>query len=657
MIRFLQQKDQRIIKAIFIVIIGVVSISMVIYLIPGLTGAGESAPDTYATVYPHWYSRFLSSGDEISQARVEQLTHQQLMQRNPQYADNPMIVKFFESQVGQQLVQQEVLLEAARNLGIRASDNDVLQYLHKGQLGELLFPGGVFIGQDRYAALIAQHDMSVPQFEDEVKSDIVVHRLQALITAGVSVSDQEVRDNYRKASVKIKFDYAVLSASDLGKTINPSDSDLQAFFTKNAARYAKAVPEERKITYFAFTPNDIPGGVPQPTQQQIQAYYTAHQSEYSVPQQSKSRHILIQVAAGADAKTDAAAKAKAEDVLKQLRAGGNWTDLAKKYSDDPGSKGSGGELGFAQPGRMVPEFDHAIFNQKIGDIEIVKSQFGYHVVQVEERQDKHSQPLSEVLPVITAALIREGSAQAQQSYAQTLTSEAIKNGLEKTAAAHHLEVVTSQPVDQRGVIAGLPSSAQLLAKAFESKQGDPPQFAPTGEGYAVFQVTGIAPAHAPAFADWKSHVLDDYRSEQLPVLLNQKTQELANKAKSENDLAKAAKEEGATVKTSDLVNATGQVPDLGEVGQVAPQLFDLTVGSISGPIDSQRTGVVAKIVDKQEPSADDIAKNLDQMRDQMLEERRNDAFGVFAGNLMDDYKKHNRIRLNAKAATQPSPGT
>ena len=657
MIRFLQQKDQRIIKAIFIVIIGVVSISMVIYLIPGLTGAGESAPDTYATVYPHWYSRFLSSGDEISQARVEQLTHQQLMQRNPQYADNPMIVKFFESQVGQQLVQQEVLLEAARNLGIRASDNDVLQYLHKGQLGELLFPGGVFIGQDRYAALIAQHDMSVPQFEDEVKSDIVVHRLQALITAGVSVSDQEVRDNYRKASVKIKFDYAVLSASDLGKTINPSDSDLQAFFTKNAARYAKAVPEERKITYFAFTPNDIPGGVPQPTQQQIQAYYTAHQSEYSVPQQSKSRHILIQVAAGAAAKTDAAAKAKAEDVLKQLRAGGNWTDLAKKYSDDPGSKGSGGELGFAQPGRMVPEFDHAIFNQKIGDIEIVKSQFGYHVVQVEERQDKHSQPLSEVLPVITAALIREGSAQAQQSYAQTLTSEAIKNGLEKTAAAHHLEVVTSQPVDQRGVIAGLPSSAQLLAKAFESKQGDPPQFAPTGEGYAVFQVTGIAPAHAPAFADWKSHVLDDYRSEQLPVLLNQKTQELANKAKSENDLAKAAKEEGATVKTSDLVNATGQVPDLGEVGQVAPQLFDLTVGSISGPIDSQRTGVVAKIVDKQEPSADDIAKNLDQMRDQMLDERRNDAFGVFAGNLMDDYKKHNRIRLNAKAATQPSPGT
>ena len=105
-----------------------------------------------------------------------------------------------------------------------------------------------------------------------------------------------------------------------------------------------------------------------------------------MPDQAKSRHILISVPEGADAKTDAAAKAKAESVLKQLQAGGNWTALAKKYSDDPGSKDQGGELGFAQRGKMVPEFDKAIFTQKIGDIEIVKSSFGYHIIQVEERQ-------------------------------------------------------------------------------------------------------------------------------------------------------------------------------------------------------------------------------------------------------------------------------
>ncbi len=323
---------------------------------------------------------------------------------------------------------------------------------------------------------------------------------------------------------------------------------------------------------------------------------------------------------------------------------------------NPGSKDKGGELGFAQRKTMVPEFDNAIFTQKIGDIEIVKSQFGYHVVQVEERQTAHSQALNEVLPQIQATLFRQASAQAQENYARTLTSEADKNGLEKTAAAHHLQVVTSPPVDRSGVISAMASSKQLLTQAFEAKVGDPPQYAPTGEGYAIFQVTGIVAAHAPAFADWKQHVLDDYRNEQLPALLEKKTQELAGKARQYKDLKKAAKELGATEKTSDPVNESGQVPDLGDVGQVAPQLFDLSVGSISGPIDAERTGVVAKIVDKQAPSEEEIQKNSDTTREQIREERQNQAFQVFMSTLMDEYKKDKLIRMNAKNATPGMPG-
>jgi len=655
MIRFLQT-DNRITKALLVVIIGAASVSMCVYLIPGLTGGGAASPDTYAVIYPHWYSKFLSSDVTVSQQRVEQVARQQLQQRNPQYADNPMILNFFEQQVGQQLVQQRVLLTEAEKLGIQATDDDVRQYLHNGPTGQVLFPNGQFIGNDQYARLISDRlNMSIKDFEEGVKDDIVVRRMQALITAGVTVGQQEVRDTYRKQAIKIKFDYAVLAADDLRKTINPSDSDLESFFKKNAARYSTAVPEQRKITYFAFTPAQLPGGVPQPTQQEIQAYFAAHQSEYSVPEQARSRHILIKVAAGADAKTDAAAKAKAEGILKQLQSGGNFADLAKKNSDDPGSKDTGGELGFSQRGRMVPEFDTAIFSQKIGERKIIKSQFGYHIVEVEERQTAHSQAINEVLPTIQATLIRQKVALAEDNYAKALTSEAIKNGLEKAAAAHHLDVVTTAPLNAQGVIASLPDGSQLIQKAFASKQGDPAQAAPTGEGYAVFQVTGVAAAHAPAFADWKTHVLDDYRDEQLPALMGQKTNELANRARSENDLAKAAKEVGATVKTSDLVSPGGQVPDLGQVGQVAPQLLDLAVGNISGPIAAQRTGIVAKILDKQEPSADEIAKNFDRMRDQLLEQRRSEAFSIFMSGVLDDYKKHNRIRLNAKAQGPQAP--
>ena len=654
MIRFLQ-RDSRVVKAFFVVIIGLASVSMVVYLIPGLTGQGATSADVYAVIYPHWYSRFVSSGLTVSQVEVDKLARQQMQRQH--YPDSPMLLNLFEQRVGPQLVQKQILLAEAEKLGIQATNDDVNKFLHKGQFGEFLFPNGQFIGQDRYTAFIAnQFNLSVTEFEDEIRQDIVIQRLQSLITAGVTVGDQEVRDNFRKSNIKIKFDYAVISADDLGKTINPSDDELRAFFKTNAARYATAIPEERQITYFAFTPDQMPGGVPQPTQQEIQQYFNAHQSDYEVPEQARSRHILIKVAAGADAKTDAAAKAKAEAILKQLQGGANFADLAKKNSDD-GSKDQGGELGFYRKGATVPEFEKALFSQKIGEIQIVKSQFGYHILQVEERQPAHSESINEVLPTIQATLIRQKAAEAEASYAQSLSTEAIKNGLEKTAVAHHLQLVTTPLVNNLGVIAGLPDGSQMISKAFLSRQGDPPQPVSTGEGYAIFQVTGVAAAHAPNFDDWKSHVLDDYRDQQLPMLLGQKTTELANKAKAENDLAKAAKEVGATLKTSDLVGASGQVPDLGQVEQVAPQLFDLSVGNISGPINAQRTGVVAKLVDKQEPTADDIAKNFDQYKDQILEKRRSEAFSVFMGGVMGDYKKNKRIKTNAKPQQGPQiPG-
>jgi peptidyl-prolyl cis-trans isomerase D len=646
------------VKALIVVVIGAASVTMVLYLIPGLSGVGTSSPDTYAVIYPHWYSRLLSTGDTISQTRVQQMTESQLRQRGQQYAENPTLVQFFEQQVGQQLVQQQVLLQEAHKLGVRATDEDFWHEMSSGPNAQFIFPGGKYIGDDAFKRLIDDYrHESVDDFANEVKTGVTIQRLRALVTDGVTVSDQEVRDTYRKENIKIKFDYAVISSDDVRKTINPSDSDLEAFFKRNAARYAQAVPEERKITYFAFTANQIPGGVPQPSQQAIQQYYNDHLNDYKVQEQAKARHILISVPPNADTKTDAAAKAKAEMVLKQLQAGASWTDLAKKYSDDPGSKNSGGELGFVnRDAQMVPEFLNAIFTQKVGDIKIVRSQqFGYHIIQVEDRTPEHTQPLSDVQSNIVAALTRDAETVAQQNYAQQLTSEAIKNGLEKTAAAHHLDVVTTQPVERQGVIAALPDSSQLLAKAFDTKQGDPPQSAPTGEGYAIFQVAGIFAAHSPAFADWKSHVLDDYRDEQLPALLDQKTKDMADMAKSTNDLAKAANAVGATVKTSDLVSETSQVPDFGDVGQVAPQLFEMSVGAISGPINAGRTGVVAKILDKQEPTADEIAKNFDQMRDEILDQRRGEAFSVFVSGVWNDYKKHNQIRINAKPPGQ-TPG-
>ncbi|MBV8114467.1 MAG: peptidyl-prolyl cis-trans isomerase [Silvibacterium sp.] len=646
MIRFLQ-KDSRLTKGIFVVIISVACITMVITLVPGIFNDQTASADTYATIgRGGWFGRFMPAVDEISTTDVQQIAARMLQRQGlpQQYA--PLMMP----RVAQGLIQQHIELIEAKKLGLSATDADVDRFLHTGAFGQVLFPNGNFIGKQQYAEFVSQQfNMTVSKFEDEVRQEITENRLRSLITGGVSVSDAEVRNSYRQQGTKIKFEYAVLSSDDLQKQINPTDAELQDFFKKNAARYANAVPEARKIQYIAFTDANLPQGAPQVTDAEIQQYYNQHLKDYQVDDQVKVRHILVKVD-GNDPKADAAAKAKAQDILDQLHKGGNFADLAKKYSDDPGSKEQGGELGFLKHGATVPEFDQAAFSLQPGQTSgLVRSKYGYHILQVEEKQTAHTRPLSEVKTTIAALLTRQKEGQQAQAYAQQLASEAAKSGLAATAAAHHLQVVTTDFLNQSSVVPGLPDGSKMLADAFAAKKGGAPQVTTTGEGYAVFQVEDIQAAHAPTFADYKSHILDDYRQQQLPQLLSTKVNELANKAKADNDLAKAAKEVGATVKTSDLVGRDSQVPDIGALASSAPQLFDLNVGQFSAPINTGRTGIVAKLLDKEEPTSDDIAKHFDATREQMLEQRRDEAFAVFISTLQEKYQKEGRIRMNVKA--------
>jgi peptidyl-prolyl cis-trans isomerase D len=215
--------------------------------------------------------------------------------------------------------------------------------------------------------------------------------------------------------------------------------------------------------------------------------------------------------------------------------------------------------------------------------------------------------------------------------------------------------MTSDNVAANATLPGMSDSSKLLAAAFSAKPGSPAQVASTGDNsFGVFQVAEVVPAHTPTFQEYKSHVLDDFRDQQVTSLLARKTNELADRAHAEHDLAKAAKEVGATIKTSDLVGRDAQVPDIGSLAQSAPSLFDLSNGQIGNAINNSTTGAVAQITDKQQPSDADLAKSFDSTRDNLLNQRREQMFSVFASNLFSNYEKDQRILINRKLQ-QPGP--
>jgi peptidyl-prolyl cis-trans isomerase D len=306
---------------------------------------------------------------------------------------------------------------------------------------------------------------------------------------------------------------------------------------------------------------------------------------------------------------------------------------------------------------MVEPFEKAAFALKPGQTsDLVKTDFGYHIINVEQHDTPHLKPLSEVKADILPILEQQKLGQAEQAYAGQLAAQAKTQGIDKTAAAHNLHAITTDFLTKDGTVAGVSDGTAMLNQAFATPKDAAPAAVSTGDGFAVFQVTDVKAPHAPSFDEYKPHLLTDYRDQQIPTMLAAQAKKLDDLAKQLNDLHKAAAQMNIPVKSSDLVGKDGQVPDVGSMSGPAAVAFSLPKGGISGPLNTGQAAIVLAVTDKQEPSPDDIAKNFNQTRNQMLNQKREEVFDIYVGTLQAKYEKAGAIRQKARPATPGIPG-
>jgi peptidyl-prolyl cis-trans isomerase D len=647
MIRFLQTPGP-FKKYVLGGILVVICISMAWYVLPG--GSGSSvfgsgpAQGVVATV----------SGEEVTTNAVQREAKQMLSQQFPRGGPQASsLLPYFAGRAADNLISEKVLLVEAQRMGLKATDDDLRQYMRHGQLGQMLFPNGVFIGQQQYEDFVSRNNLTIPQFEDLVKQDILMNKLRDLVVSGATVTDAEVRKQFEKQNTKVKFDYAVIKKDDILKSIHPADAELKAFYDRNKNTYVNSIPEKRQLKYVVIDNAKLLAQT-QVTPEDLQSYYDQHREEYRVPEQVNVRHILIKTPLpGADGKVDPkavdASRAKAEDVLKQVKTGGNFADLAKKYSEDPGSAKNGGSLGWIGKGRTVPEFEKAAFSlPKGGTSDLVQSSYGFHIIHIDDKQDAHVKTLDDVKSQIEPLLKQQKAGQTSQRETEQLLADARSTSLDKSAAAKGLQLITTDFVDSKALLPGIGSDPQFMGTVFSQNQNAPADEAQLHQGYAIYQVTAIKPPSTPTFEQARSRVEQEFKNERSTQLLTQKTQELSDRAKADHDLKKAAKELGAEYKTSDFVPPDGQVPDIGSMAGPAAVAFTLKPGEISGPINTANNGAVLKITDRQAPTDQDYAAKKEQIRDSSLQQQQAEIFNLFLGNLRESMQKSGKIKINQK---------
>ena len=639
MIKFLQSgnKAAKYILAGFLLVLAA---SMVTYLIPGfMSDTSISETGVVASV----------GGREIRREDVSRLVQAQARgQQIPSF-----YLPILQQQALRQLIQQAELQYESERMGLKVSDQEFRDELQYGPYKQAFFPGGKWIGADKYKEMLTQGGTTVENFERDVRQDLMQRKLVSVISANAAVPDSELEQAYKDQNTKVKIEYAVLKLDDVAKTVKPTETELKAFYEANVARYANSIPEKRQIKYFLISEKSIADKVTVDPAE-IQRAYSASQESYRVPARVKVRHILIETPKpGPDGKVDQKAvdeaRAKAMDVLKQAKATSDWTALAKKYSADPGSKDKGGELGWLGKGQTVAEFDKVAFAQNKGQIsDPVQTSFGFHIIQTEDKEDAHLKPLAEVRPALEESLKQDKIKTELAKASADAETTAQKQGLEKAASKYGAQVVESNPVGRADALPGIGPQPPLMDAVFAATDKTGPQATQTPQSTVVFEVTKIVPPRTPSFDDIKDRVTAEFKNQRAAAILSTKTREMADRARAEHDLGKAAKEAGATVKTSELVTRTQPVPDIGSMAGPANVAFTLKQGEISGPLNLGASQAVLQVMERQEPSASDpdFAKQRDQLRERLGAQKRQEIITLFLSDLGTRLEKEGKVKIN-----------
>lgn len=644
MIKFLQTpgKTKKIVLGGLLLLI---CAAMVITLIPGgflgdAFGFGGGGAGVLAKV-----------GDqEVTITEAQQSARQMGRQQFPRGVPS-QLMPFLTQRAVEGLIMQKALLVEASRMGLKVTTDELRDSLQR-VFANQLFPGGNFVGDQAYSDFVQQNfQLSIPQFESEFKNSLLINKLRNIVEGTATVSDKELLEEYNARNTKVKFEYAVLTYDDILKQIKPSDAELKAYFEKNKDLYKNAIPEKRKAEYVVIDAAKLKDKV-QVTPDDLKRYYSQHQEEYRVPEEVNLRQIVIKTpAAGPDGKVDPkamdAARAKAQEVLNKLKAGGNFADLAKKYSDDTATAKNGGEVGWVRRGQVPPEIDKVAFSLNKGQTsDIIQAPgFGLFIIQAVDKHVAGLKPLDEVRAQIEPTVVQEKATTQVEALANTVTSQARTNGLQAAAQKNGLELVNTGLFTISDALPGIGGAPEVMQAIFQARENNPAESIRTPQGFVIFRVTAIQPPTAPTFEEIKARVESDFKNERAGALLAQKTQQLADRAHAEHNLKAAAKEVGATVKTSDLVTPQGQVPDLGSMSGPASVVFTLKPGEISGPIAAGRNGVVVSVLEKQEPPAAEFAQSKEQIREQVLGQKKSEMMELFASNLRQRMEKEGKIRL------------
>ena len=596
---------------------------------PTAVGAGAAPTEVIAEV----------EGRSVTAGQFQQRYNSQIQAYRSAYgaglSDQLLRQLGIEQQILQQMVDEQAALVEAERHGIRVSDEELAQQI-------FAIPGlqenGRFVGEQRYEQILRSQipPMTKATFEETLRRSLMIDKLRAALTDWMTVSNADVEREFRQRNEKAKLQVVALTADAFRSQVNVSDADVSSYFDAHKAEYR--VGEQRKVRMLlldrdqAFARTGV-------TPTEVQSYYNGNITQYQTPEQVRASHILLNTAG----KDEAAVRKQAEDILQQVKAGADFAELAKKYSEDEGSKPNGGDLDYFSRGRMVPEFEAAAFALEVGQVsDIVKSQFGFHIIKVVDKKPAVTRSLDEVRPQIEEQLKRQRADQ-QIATRSTELAAGISNtaDLDGVARENGLMVTESEFFGRDDPVPGLGPAPQVAAAAFMLTGDAVNGPITTPRGPVFIALAGTRDPYVPTLDQVKDRVREDVIRTRATELSRQRASQIAAALRSASNFAAAAKAQGFEAKDTELIARGAPLPDVGVSAAVDKVAFSLPVGGVSEPITTNDATVIVRVAERDEVTPDELQNGRETFRDELLSERR----GRFFSSYMAKAKERMRIEI------------
>lgn len=606
--------------------------AMVLTLAPvgGIGGNTTGSPDAVATV----------GGENISVVDVRQQFAQQTRGQNV-----PQVMQgLYMRQVLDQMVFQRLLELEADRLNMQVTPDEITQRIK--QILPTAFPGGVWEGSERYAQEVQlRTGMSVPQFEDYVRTAVLMDKFRYLVTDGISVTPEEVQARYQYMNEKVQLNYVAVKPADLESSIKPTDAELSSYFAKNESKYQ--VPEKRSAKYALLDMNQLKQSM-KISDSDIQTYYQQHQDDYKVENRVHAAQIVFNTLGKTDAEV-ALIKQQAQKVDDQAKHGSNFGDLAKKYSEDTNTKTKGGDIGWIVAGQTAPAFEKAAFNlSKNGISDIVQTPYSFDIIKVLDKETAHTKSLDEVKDSIVATLTQEKLNSEQTDISDKLAAavrQSNRQDIDVVAKQFNLQTGETPLASVTDAVGDLGTEPALQEALFSLHQGELSQPISINRGYVIISVDKIAVGHQGTLAEVRDRVEADYRKEKAQDLAEQKAEELAKDLKNGMAFDKATKSLGLDAKTTDPITRTSQVANLGSARELEPA-FNMNVGQSGSPTMVNGNWVMYQVKSKQGTDPQDFAKTKDDLAKKILTEKQEVAFEAFHDALQKRYEQDGKLAFN-----------